>query len=121
MQKLFSVNLGWCVGTSFFLIVALVLALTCPNASIPTITFSKLNGSITFFSFLSHYKLSDAAIVSEDGPTLAFKILLPVLFACGLISLGLIYWELFNAKDNFHDEEEVQMVLFEEKGTQTEN
>ena len=100
MQKLFSVNLGWSVGTTIFLIVAIVLALTCPNASIPTITFSKLNGNITFFSFLSHYKLSDTAIVSEDGPTLAFKILLPVLFACGITFLGLIpVWKVTESSD----------------------
>ena len=37
MQQLLFGNAAWFVGTSFFLIGALVLASLCPNASIPTI------------------------------------------------------------------------------------
>ena len=73
--------------------------------SIPTIGFSKQNGTTTFDPW---YKLSEKAIVSEDGPSLAFKILLPVLFACGITSLGFIYWEFSNVKEDIDANEEEQ-------------
>merc|ERR550517_1701973 len=103
----------------------MVLASTCPNTSIPILSFSVQNFTITFDK---QYKLSDKAIVYEDGPTLAFEILLPVLFAFGLASLGLIYWEFSNAKENIDADEEDQEEniqdnnhrVFEDKGTQTE-
>ena len=123
-QQLLFGNAAWFVGTSIFLIVAIVLASTCPNTSIP-----KASISIQNFK-MSKYKLSDKAIVSEEGPTLAFKILLPVLLAFGLASLGLIYWEFSDAKENIDDEDDEKETtnsqgdnhrVFEDKGTQTEN
>ena len=56
------------------------------------------------------YKLSDTALVSEGGPTPAFKILVPVLLVCGVISLGLVYTyrELFNTKEDIKADEEVE-------------
>ena len=105
MQQLFFANLGWFVGTSIFLITAIIMALTCPNTSFPTLGFSNENGTT---ALAKYYKLSDSAIVSEDGPTTGFKILLPVLLACGLTSLGLIYWELIRTKDDTDDDEEDQ-------------
>ena len=105
MQQLFFANLGWFVGTSIFLITAIIMALTCPNTSFPTLSFSNENGTT---ALAKYYKLSDSAIVSEDGPTTGFKILLPVLLACGLTSLGLIYWELIRTKDDTDDDEEDQ-------------
>ena len=61
---------------------------------------------------------------------MAFKILLPVLLAFGLASLGLIYWEFSDAKENIDDEDDEKETansqgdnhrVFEDKGTQTEN
>ena len=121
MQQLLFGNTAWFVGTSIFLIVAIVLASTCPSTSIPIISFSVQNFTITFDK---QYKLSDKAIVSEDGPTLTFKILLPVLFSFGFASLGLIY---YNAKENIDDDEGDQEEniqdnnhrVFKDKGTET--
>ena len=72
------------------------------------------------------YKFSDTALVSEDGPIPAFKILVPVLLVCGAISLGLIYWELLNTKEEINTDENSEEVDsaketgLKEKGTQTE-
>ena len=102
MQKLFFADLCLFVGTSAFLLVAFAMASACPNTSIPTLGFTNQNGTT---NFSKQYKLSDTAIVSEVGPTLAFKILLPVLLACGIISLGLIFWKVSNAKDSIDEED----------------
>ena len=100
IQQLLFRNAAWFVVFSVFLIVALVFASTQPTASIPSIYPQQDN---------THwYKLSDTALVSEDGPTPAFKILVPVLLVCGAICLGLIYRELLNTKEDIKADEEVE-------------
>ena len=52
-------------------------------------------------TFTKQFKLSVTTIVSEDGPALAFKILLPMLFVCRIISLDLIFWEVLCSKNQY--------------------
>ena len=101
MTHLLLVNVAWFISTSIGLIIAMILASTSPNKNLQTLRFSY--GTIIS---MKTYKLSDTAIVSEDGPTEAFKILFSVFLISGLASLGLIYWELSNAKDTLDDDEE---------------
>ena len=101
MKQLLFGNVAWFLTTGIFLAIAMIVSLTRPNLSIPTIGFPNQNGT-----WNTWYKLSDRAIVSEAGPTMAFKILVPMLFACGLSSLGLIYRELLNSKETFDREED---------------
>ena len=99
MTHLLLVNVAWFIVTSIGLIIAMILASTSANKDLQTLKFSNK-------TIIATYKLSDTAIVSEDGPTEAFKILFSVFLTCGLASLGLIYWELSNAKDTLDDDEE---------------
>ena len=98
MKQLLFGNIGWFIVTSVGLIVAIILASTCPNAALWTLKFSH--------EIFGTYKLSETAIVSEDGPTQAFKVLFSILLIFGFTSLGLIYWKLSNAKDTLDDDEE---------------
>ncbi len=66
------------------------------------------------------YKLSDKALVSKDGPTQAFKSLVPALLVCGAVSLGLIYSELSTAKEESMADGKAQEEE-KEKGTRTES
>ena len=87
------------------------------------------SGSIMMASTKPTSRLT--TIFSNTGPTLTYKILLPGLLACGLISLGLIYWEYASAKNTIDRDKEEQSetgiargtelrIQFEEKGSQTE-
>ena len=96
MKQLLFGNMAWFIVTSVGLIVAIILASTCPNTTLWT---------LKFFDF-GTYKLSETAIVSEDGPTEAFKVLFSILLIFGFTSLGLIYWKLSNAKDTLDEDEE---------------
>ena len=86
MKQLLFGNIGWFIVTIIGLIIAMILASTNPNMTLPTLTFSHE----TIIS-MKTYKLSEKALGSEDGPTQAFKILFSVFLTCGLASLGLIY------------------------------
>ena len=98
MTHLLLVNVAWFIVTSIGLIIAMILASTSPNKNLQTLRFSYE----TIIS-MQTYKLSDTAIISEDGPTEAFKILFSVFLISGLASLGLIYWELSKAEDTLDD------------------
>ena len=126
MKELLFGNAVWFVGTSIFLIVALVLASVYPNANIPTMGFLTSQNNTTTDLPISQnysmidlpaspnnatkmwYKLSDKALVSKDGPTQAFKLLVPALLICGAVSLGLIYWEFSTAKEEITTDGEDQ-------------
>ena len=107
-----------------------MLAFACPNVNIPTIGLPTSQNYTTIDVPTSQntttktwefwYKLSDRTLVSEDGPTLALKVLVPALLVCGAVSLSLIYLELSTAKDEIMADGEEQEKV-KEKGTQTEN
>ena len=100
-------NVVWFVNTSILLISgSIMMASTKPTSRLTT-------------------------IFSNTGLTLTYKILLPGILACGLISLGLIYWEYASAKNTIDREKEEQSetgiargtefrIQFEEQGSQTE-
>ena len=138
MQELLFGNAVWFVGTSIFLIVALVLASVYPSANITTIGFlTSQSNTTTHLPISPNYttidlpafqnnatkkwsKLSNKALVSKDGPTQAFKILVPALLVCGAVLLGLIYWELSTAKEESTEDGEEQEEV-KGKGTRTKN
>ena len=83
-----------------FLLVAFVMASTKQEHSHTGLHQPKWHHT----TFTKQFKLSVTTIVSEDGPALAFKILLPMLFVCRIISLDLIFWEVLCSKNNTQGE-----------------